>query len=272
MNDVIQAAVKRLEPKYKPRSDKEIITEIGLGDSSGDALFYLLFGRYAEMLEAIFRRQSSGRIEFDDFMLELDIRLFVNRCAAIISFDENKASFKTYLGTIAHNLLYDMSAKEMPTLDILEALRQADCGFDEYGMSILVDAINSYPNKDSRYVLLKTIEGYKSKEIAAMLTRRRQEEGTLDKGKSLTPAYIDTVRSRTLKAIRRMMAGPREQAESRGVSACPVALDMAEPFALAKASIPTLLEPEAASFTDITNPFITNIYILYNQMKEDYDE
>lgn len=173
MNDVIQAAVKRLEPKYKPRSDKEIITEIGLGDSSGDALFYLLFGRYAEMLEAIFRRQSSGRIEFDDFMLELDIRLFVNRCAAIISFDENKASFKTYLGTIAHNLLYDMSAKEMPTRDILEALRQTDCGFDEYGMSILVDAINSYPNKDSRYVLLKTIEGYKSKEIAAMLTRRR---------------------------------------------------------------------------------------------------
>lgn len=163
MNDVIQAAVKRLEPKYKPRSDKEIITEIGLGDSSGDALFYLLFGRYAEMLEAIFRRQSSGRIEFDDFMLELDIRLFVNRCAAIISFDENKASFKTYLGTIAHNLLYDMSAKEMPTLDILEALRYVDCGFDEYGMSILVDAINSYPNKDSRYVLLKTIEGYKAR-------------------------------------------------------------------------------------------------------------
>ena len=257
MNDVIQAAVKRLEP-----SDKEIITEIGLGDSSGDALFYLLFGRYAEMLEAIFRRQSSGRIEFDDFMLELDIRLFVNRCAAIISFDENKASFKTYLGTIAHNLLYDMSAKEMPTRDILEALRQ----------SILVDAINSYPNKDSRYVLLKTIEGYKSKEIAAMLTRRRQEEGTLDKGKSLTPAYVDTVRSRTLKAIRRMIADTREQAESRGVSACPVALDMAEPFALAKASTPTLLKPKAAPFADITNPFITNIYILYNQMVEDNDE
>ena len=255
MNDVIQAAVKRLEPKYKPRSDKEIITEIGLGDSSGDALFYLLFGRYAEILEAIFRRQSSGLIE--------------NRCAAIISFDENKASFKTYLGTIAHNLLYDMSAKEMPTRDILEALRQADCGFDEYGMSILVDAINSYPNKDSRYVLLKTIEGYKSKEIAAMLTRRRQEEGTLDKGKSLTPAYIDTVRSRTLKAIRRMMAGPREQAESCGVSACQVSLGVTEPFALAKASTPTLLKPEAASFTDITNPFITNIYILYNQMVED---
>lgn len=97
MNDVIQAAVKRLEPKYKPRSDKEIITEIGLGDSSGDALFYLLFGRYAEMLEAIFRRQSSGRIEFDDFMLELDIRLFVNRCAAIISFDETRLPLRPIL-------------------------------------------------------------------------------------------------------------------------------------------------------------------------------
>ena len=263
MNDVIQAAVKRLEPKYKPRSDKEIITEIGLGDSSGDALFYLLFGRYAEMLEAIFRRQSSGRIEFDDFMLELDIRLFVNRCAAIISFDENKASFKTYLGTIAHNLLYDMSAKEMPTRDILEALRQADCGFDEYGMFILVDAINSYPNKDSRYVLLKTIEGYKSKEIAAMLTRRRQEEGTLDKGKSLTPAYIDTVRSRTLKAIRRMMSDERI-----GVSARPMSVGEGLASVCLEAAMP-VPKSKAVSLTGITNPFMANILKLYNQMMED---
>lgn len=263
MNEVIQAAVKRLEPKYKPCSDKEIITEIGLGDSSGDALFYLLFGRYAEMLEAIFRRQSSGRIEFDDFMLELDIRLFVNRCAAIISFDENKASFKTYLGTIAHNLLYDMSAKEMPTLDILEALRYVDCGFDEYGMSILVDAINSYPNKDSRYVLLKTIEGYKSKEIAAMLTRRRQEEGTLDKGKSLTPAYIDTVRSRTLKAIRRMMSDERI-----GVSARPMSVGEVMASVCLEAAMP-VPKSKAVSLTGITNPFMANILKLYNQMMED---
>ena len=262
MNDIVKAAVRRLEPKYKPRTDKEIITDIGLGKNTGDALFYLLFGRYAEMLEALFLRQAPGRIEFDDFMLELDMRLFNNWYATIISFDESKASFKTYLGKIAHNLLYDMRAREMPVLDVFETLRYAVSGIDDQELFILVDAINSHPDKNSRYVLLKTVEGYKSKEIAEMLTRRRQEEGTLEKDKTLTPAYIDTIRSRTLKSLRRTMSDERI-----GVSARPMSVGEVMASVCLEAAMP-VPKSKAVSLTGITNPFMANILKLYNQMME----
>lgn len=203
MNNVIRRTVRELERKYKDKPDEAIIWEIRTGRHAGEALFYLLFGRYADMLEVIYAQQSLTLMDFDDFMLELDIRLFKEGCEAMQRFQPGKASFKTYLSAIARHLLYDLHEKELPTLDV-DAL--GGILYDEYeseeAVMSLVEEINDYPDKDSRYVLLKTIEGYKSKEIAAMLTGRKHEEGTLDESKKLKPSYIDTLRSRALKGIR----------------------------------------------------------------------
>lgn len=67
----------------------------------------------------------------------------------------------------------------------------------------LIDAINSYTDGDARYVLFKVIEGCKSKESALMQTSRRHEAGTLNKEEELKPSYIDTIRSRALRDIRK---------------------------------------------------------------------
>lgn len=201
MNQVIQGTVRELERRYKDMSDEEIIREIRIGLCAGEALFYLLFGRYVEMLHLLYQNYGSAKMEFDDFMLELDIKLYAKQFAAISNFDIQKASFKTYLSKIAQNLLHDLRTKELPMLDI--SLVDCEiCGEDSFEMFALMDAINTFPHLDSRYVLIKTIEGYKSKEIAAMLTSRKQEEGTLDKDRELKPSYIDTLRSRALKTIR----------------------------------------------------------------------
>lgn len=260
MNEVIQGTVRELEPRYKSRSDNEIIDEIRIGYHAGEALFYLLFGRYAEMLNALFRQQAVPSVEFDDFMLELDIRLFMNRCAAIIAYDERKASFKTYLSRIAHNVLYDMNAKEMPLLDA-SCIRDSVANVDDVEFYMLVDAINSYPNKDGRYVLIKTIEGYKSKEIAVMLTSRRHEEGTLEEDKELKPSYIDTLRSRTLKALRSRLAAP----DLASPSPC-----MAEPSEACSENVMDMevkvMAPARFARPDygFNNMFISNLCDLYN--------
>src|SRR5574344_736291 len=146
-NNVIQGTVKELEQRYKKRTDEDMIKDIRMGIHAGEALFYLLFGRYAGMLRITFNKQAKPSMEFDDFMLELDIRLFTDRCAAFFSFDERKASFTTYLSKIAHNLLYDMNAKEVPTLDI-SVMQHSVCGVDEYEMFALVDAINSFRSEE----------------------------------------------------------------------------------------------------------------------------
>lgn len=202
MNQTVREAVQTFQPRYNGRTDAEIVEIIRIGWNSGDALFYLLFGRYQEMLHTLFTQEATAAMEFSDFMLELNMRLFNQGCAAVRKFDETKASFKTYLSRIAHNLLFDLRKKEKPTLECTEDV--IDATFDDGELVMqLIDAINSYTDGDARYVLFKVIEGYKSKEIALMLSSRRHEEGTLDENETLKPSYIDTIRSRALRNIRK---------------------------------------------------------------------
>lgn len=202
MNQTVRETVQILQPRYAGHSDSEIINVIRTGQNSGDALFYLLFGRYQDMLQTLFTQEATAAMDFSDFMLELNMRLFNQGCVAVKKFDEKKASFKTYLSRIAHNLLYDLRKKEKPTIECTEDVLDATFDDGELVMQ-LIDAINSYTDGDARYVLFKVIEGYKSKEIALMLSSRRHEDGTLDENETLKPSYIDTIRSRALRNIRR---------------------------------------------------------------------
>lgn len=273
MNYVIQGTVKELGHRYKDMPDEYILQEISMGRHAGEALFYLLFGRYADMLEIIYSQQSLTLMDFDDFMLELDIRMFKDECRAATHFKSEKASFKTYLSTIARNLLYDLREKELPTLDISALWDTFQDNDDGEEVIWLMEAINTYHNKDSRYVLLKTIEGYKSKEIAAMLTSRRHEEGTLKQDEELKPSYIDTLRSRALKAIRNRIfnKGKKYNAEVFEASICP----SIAPPSMACGSLPDMSMPAAPMSRRVVpllfkaGLFVNNIRNLYNQMMED---
>lgn len=275
-NNVVQETVRELEHTYKKKTDEEIIMSIRMGNHAGEALFYLLFGRYVEMLRVIFIQQSKPSMEFDDFMLELDIRLFARHCAAVSAFNGQRATFKTYLSKIAHHLLYDMREKDIPMLDV-DAVECSAGGPDQYEVFMLVDAINSYPNWDSRFVLLKTIEGYKSKEIAEMLTSRRHEKGTLETDKQLLPSYVDTIRSRALKDIRRHVSIQ----EDKNVNACmecpPSLFDGDALFSRLARKLTSRAEKKTMPTSrNVVMPdmyaeslFIKNIFELYNQMKEE---
>lgn len=269
-NNVIQGTVRELKARYDGIPDDAILMDVRMGNHAGESLFYLLFERYVSMLETIFSMQATKAMDFDDFMLELDIRLYKDDCKAIRSFKSEKASFKTYLSTIARNILYDLREKELPVLDE-DALESAL--YDRYDgeeVMMLVEEINNYPNKDSRYVLLKTIEGYKSKEIAAMLTSRRHEEGTLDEKVELKPSYIDTLRSRALKAIKNRIIGTNEFGVCLSMAYPSSKLDMEEAYMpeppMAEKSMGAPMPPEEPLFVK-AGIFISNIMDLYNLMR-----
>lgn len=269
MNVVIQETVRKLRLKYTNMTDEAIVKEIIMGHHAGDALFYLLFGRYADMLKLLFSKQSQTLMDFDDFMLELDIRLFKEDCRAIKCFDSDKASFKTYLSTIARNLLYDLREKELPALDVQSIAMELQEHSDMEDVMWLIEEINHYPNKDSRYVLLKTIEGYRSKEIAVMLTSRKHEDGSLAATENLKPSYIDTLRSRALKAIRNRISSTAKQ---NAVEPCmPDMSVMQEKFMdyceEADASMLYYRSSATPRFL-IDNLFVSNILNLYHQMIE----
>lgn len=207
MNNIIQGTVRELEPRYKLLTDNELVELIRRGNDAGEVLFYLLYGRYATMLELLFQVHAKASLDFEDFILELNIKLFNRGCAAVCAYNERKALFSTYLKRIAHNVLYDMNMAEQPMLNI-EALDSSLPDVDVSHLRDLGEIINSYPDADVRFVLFKTIEGYRSKEIAKMLSRIRHEQGKLDEAEELKASYIDTLRSRSLRNIRRKMCPP----------------------------------------------------------------
>lgn len=266
MNQTIEESVLSLQPIYSGLTDAQVIGEIRTGRNAGEALFYLLFGRYQEMLHVLFVQEATAAMEFSDFMLELNMRLYNQGLAAIKRFDETKASFKTYLSKIAHNLLYDLRKKEKPTIDCPDDI--IDSTSDDGALMMqLIDAINSYADKDGRYVLFKVIEGYKSKEIATMLTSKRHEEGTLDESETLKPSYIDTIRSRSMRNIRANL-NMRER-DFYDISAPYSCIDGASPISEpieAERSAKTSICEERTMVYNYCNPFIENLRRLLHEV------
>ncbi len=195
MSNITRKTALELEPEFGKIPDQALVLRIGQGmDESWKILFYLLFGRYVSMLEAVFAKYAKQCLDFDDFMLELHVKMGKNHFAAITGY-KGTAQFKTYLSTIARNLLFDMGKREKPTIDITAAydLPYED-DYEREQITRLIELINTYPDDNTRFVLFKTIEGYSSKEIAPMLAERS--------GKEVIPSYVDTLRSRAYRKLR----------------------------------------------------------------------
>lgn len=285
MNLTVRESVKALQPYYDGLTDTQIIDEIRAGLNVGEALFYLLFGRYQDMLHTVFSQNSTAAIEFSDFMLELNMRLLSQELAALRRFDETKASLKTYLSKIAHNLLCDLRKKILPSIFYPEEILDPT-SFDGLLVMQLIDAINSYADKDARYVLFKTIEGYRSKEIALMLSSKRHEDGTLDANETLKPSYIDTLRSRALRNIRREVSElrheeyklRREENEFRRkrprlsmseICESSTSLESISDEAICEdlsICLPSCQSEPSIPIPEFANPFIVNLYHLISEL------
>lgn len=195
MSHITRKTALELEPEYGKIPDEALVRRIGKGeDESWKVLFYLLFGRYVSMLEAVFVKYAKQGLDFDDFMLELHVKMGKDHFAAVTAY-KGTARFKTYLSTIARNLLFDMGAREKPTIDI-DAARYLpyEDDYEREQMLRLLELINEFPHEKTRFVLFKTLEGYSSKEIAAMLAAQS--------GKEIKPSYVDTLRSRAYSTLR----------------------------------------------------------------------
>lgn len=88
-----------------------------------------------------------------------------------------------------------------------------DNGVEEYErrekMLQILEAIPRLKNKDQKMVVIKTLKGYHSKEIAEMLDQKWKAEGyvKIDKGKVVTPtpSYIDGLRQKAVKQLKKII-------------------------------------------------------------------
>lgn len=79
-----------------------------------------------------------------------------------------------------------------------------------------MEAINRLENEDYRFILIKELEGYKPKEIAQLLGKKRIDEARLKRrsdGSSITPTtdYVYMIKNRAVKEVKVIVQQVRKE-------------------------------------------------------------
>ena len=201
MNEIMNTTLDRISPDYNDKSDDMLVSQINQCERiSNNTLMYLIYRRHVDFLRKIFEKYADGKGEFSDFMAELDIKLSCRNYHALQSY-HSSSSFKTWLGSVARNLMLDMVKREgVPMIDI-DDIEVVDAVCDNDRMAKVMEALNNLSNDDSRYVIFKELEGYTPKEIADMLNEKMKSEQRLKKGMKVSVAYVYTLKSRAISRM-----------------------------------------------------------------------
>ncbi len=206
-----------LDDKYAKLSDKEIVERIITEPYDDDAAVYLIYDRYRSLCVAVCNRIFNNTECLDELQSELFMLMKGRQCDwhSLRSF-QWRSSLGTWLKIIAFNLslelrrhLIENGGKNI-SLDVSvenEEGKQSkvDIPIDDetererrYRMVLLQESINALENPDQRFVLVKRLQGYSSKEIAAQLQEYWHRQNIVrynNKGQFVVPdsGYVDNL-------------------------------------------------------------------------------
>lgn len=177
---------------YEVLSDKQIIERILAEPHDEEAAAYLLQERYAPLLKSLYKYFIQNDIWFDDCVIELFIHIKGKDGSwrALADF-EWRSTFGYWLKRVAwskfrevlpklienhgRNISIDNDNPQQPPVQL------PDGGEDTFEQRInkvlLMEAIGKLEDEDQRFAIMKRVEGYKSKEIAAMLKIKWEKYG-----------------------------------------------------------------------------------------------
>lgn len=181
-----------MELKNKNRfihlSDKEVVDMIITEPYNEEAAIYLIYDRYVPLCVTVCKQTLGGLDSLDELQSELFMLLKGKRqdWNALRTF-QWKSTFGYWLRRIAYNLSLELRQQliendgKNTSLDSGwqhegEIPKQIEIPVDEeglrerhYRMLLLQEAINMLDNPDQRFVVIKRLHGYSSKQVATML-------------------------------------------------------------------------------------------------------
>lgn len=203
-----------LRKSYKDMTDQEIISLVVNGNE--EAFLYLIYDRYENDIKYHAWRYYNTFDYLEDLISCLCIHLKgeAGDWGKLNSF-KGKSSFRTWFGTVVSRLFLE-KRKELIGLGAREdsmVIHESESPLPEPQQEpvnqkavILMEAINRLKNDDHRFIILKELEGYNSKEIAEMITEKRKRENKVSyyNGKVVVPNsnYVDMNRARAINEIR----------------------------------------------------------------------
>lgn len=198
--------------KYKDCSDEEIVSSILLQSHDEEAAVYLLYNRYAPLLRNVYRRIYENDISWYGDCID-DLYLFLQgndkEWSKLKTF-EWRSGFATWLSRTAYNRFLEQKTRLMGkirgTISIDDGhgnksiMQIPSENEHEYGGRerniLLLEAVGMLKDADQKFVILKRLQGYNSKEIALLMQKRWEKHGIVKynkKNQIVVPdaAYVD---------------------------------------------------------------------------------
>jgi RNA polymerase sigma-70 factor (ECF subfamily) len=169
---------------YDDMSETELVVRMQLGDV--EILHWLLNGRYRAGLRYLVYRYYGACDETEDFISDLTELLIKDNCRVLRTF-RNNASFRTWLFTVARNLICKRLSKRRTYLE----LKPDMTGTDRYNIDAVLDVgmiLDRLSPKHRMVLNALFIQGESVEELAIHLGR--------------TPPYIYNLKHRALVSAR----------------------------------------------------------------------
>ena len=210
---------------YNDLSDKQIVDKILAQPHNEEAAAYLLHNRYDPLLQKVYKRLTEDGSWFDDCVDELFMHLKGKDSTwhTLASF-EWRSSFGSWLKGVAKNKFLEVLPKlienggfnvsidcddpEKPKVQVPDGGEES---FERRQRKVvLMEAIGQLKDDDQRFVILKRLQGYNSKEIAILLQKKWQKHGIKkynNKKELVVPdaAYVDVRTQRAKENLKKII-------------------------------------------------------------------
>ena len=207
-----------LDRKYANLSDREIIDSIITKPHNEEAAVYLLYERCTPKFKKLcFDIYGTCEVYYD-CVDDLFIFLKGNNLNwdKLRSF-EWRSKFSTWIGKTASRRFLEIKPLLIGKFgDTLSMDECTSCEKDEESFErrmrkvIPMEAIMQLEDEDQKFVILKTLEGYDSSEIALLMAEKWRNEGIVrhdNKGNAVVPSagYVDVRRQRAMVELKRIL-------------------------------------------------------------------
>ena len=199
---------------YRSLSDRELVSMILNGNE--EVFLFLLYDRYKA--DVLYHVTAFGQTDYyyEDIISLVYKSLRGNKQDwSPLSNFQWKCKFRTWLNKIIYNECCQFFKKKIEMVKSPSSLSIEDSK-ERGDVLVLLEAIARLQDEDGRFILLRVLEGYSSKEIAVLLEMKRRSEGRIKRrpnGDEIIPSagYVDNYKKRSLLKIKANMKAIKEE-------------------------------------------------------------
>ena len=211
--------------KYENLSDKEIVQEIITVPHNEEAATYLLYDRYDSLFQNQCKTIIGDLCWYEDCMNDLFIYLKgKNKDWHYLATFEWRSSLGVWLREVSKNrfnylrpVLLGKLKKPISIDDPTNKISQTQIANDsEYDFNrqmqkiLLLEAIGQLKDADQKYVVIKKLQGFSSKEIACFLQKKWERTNVIkfnNKGQRVVPDadYVNVRMQRAKENLKQIM-------------------------------------------------------------------